>query len=286
MKRPAFQFYPADWRKDNQLQSCSLAAQGFWMNAMCIAHECEPYGHLISNGKPMQPQQLGKLIGVSGKEADKLIKELERYGVVSRCEDGCLFSRRMVRDEQLRMRRAEFGELGSEFGGLGAKYGKRGGRPKKPPLKPPLEETEGGLLKPPNELFDGGFDGGIRKPPPSSSSSSSPTKEKTKTKNSEPIGSDGSPSNTDTETIFANGVALMQSAGVSDKNARSMLGLMRKQHGEKAVADALRRCAEVQAIEPVAWLQAALKSKSGQPSAKSIAAEAMRLDEEREKHEA
>ena len=33
------------------------------------------------------------------------------------------------------------------------------------------------------------------------------------------------------------------------------------------MADALRRCAEVQAIEPVASLQAALKSKSGQPSA-------------------
>lgn len=106
--------------------------------------------------------------------------------------------------------------------------------------------------------------------------------QKQRQKNSEPNGSGGKPPNPDVETIFANGVALLQSAGVSDRNARSMLGLMRKQHGDKAVADALRRCAEVQAIEPVAWMQAALKSKSGVPTAASIAAEAMRLHDARE----
>ena len=30
MKRPAFQFYPSDWRKDMALQSCSVAARGLW----------------------------------------------------------------------------------------------------------------------------------------------------------------------------------------------------------------------------------------------------------------
>lgn len=62
MKRPAFQFYPADWRKDVELQSCSMAAQGLWINAMCIAHECEPYGHLTINNKAMTPAQLGRQV--------------------------------------------------------------------------------------------------------------------------------------------------------------------------------------------------------------------------------
>ncbi len=101
-------------------------------------------------------------------------------------------------------------------------------------------------------------------------------------KNSEPIGSAPDGAVSDADLIFGLGLPLLEAAGVKEKNARSMLGLMRKQHGEKAVVNAVQRCAEVQAIEPVAWLQAALKSKSGTPTAASIAAEAMRLHDERE----
>lgn len=106
-------------------------------------------------------------------------------------------------------------------------------------------------------------------------------------KNSEPSGSAPDGAVSDADLIFGLGLPLLEAAGVKEKNARSMLGLMRKQHGEKAVVNAVQRCAEVQAIEPVAWLQAALKSKSGTPTAASIAAEAMRLHEAREAvHEA
>ena len=73
MKRPAFQFYPADWRKDVELQSCSMAAQGLWINAMCIAHECEPYGHLTVNGRPMTAAQIGRHTGLTQREAEKLL---------------------------------------------------------------------------------------------------------------------------------------------------------------------------------------------------------------------
>ena len=143
MKRPAFQFYPADWRKDAALQSCSLAAQGLWINALCIAHECEPYGHLTINGQPMTPAQLGRLVGASAKEAAGLVDELVVAGVASKTDGGALYSRRMVRDEDLRNRRAEGGKAGSEHGAKGAEHGSKGGRPPKgrgvsePPLEPP-----------------------------------------------------------------------------------------------------------------------------------------------------
>ncbi len=155
MKRPAFQFYPADWRKDAALQSCSLAAQCLWVNIMCIAHECEPYGHLVINGKPMTAAQIARLVGISAKECEQLLSEILDAGVASRNHDGAIYSRRMVRDEDLRNRRSDGGKAGSEFGYLGAEHGRKGGRPrketgdKKPPLETPL------------------------KPPPSSSSSSS-----------------------------------------------------------------------------------------------------------------
>jgi len=112
MKRPAFQFYPADWRKDVELQSCSMAAQGLWINAMCLAHECTPYGHLTVNGKPMTPAQLGRQVGLSAKETEALVAELHEAGVLDKGEGDVIFSRRMVRDEHLRNVRADAGRLG------------------------------------------------------------------------------------------------------------------------------------------------------------------------------
>jgi hypothetical protein len=159
MKRPAFQFYPADWRKDMALQSCSVAARGLWVDMLCIAHECDPYGHLTVNGKPMTAAQIGRHTGLTERECAKLITELEDSGVLSRTEEGAIYSRRMVRDEDIRQRRAEGGKAGSEHGAKGAEHGSKGGRPsketgdKKPPFQPPLE------------------------PPPSSSSSSSASAE-------------------------------------------------------------------------------------------------------------
>lgn len=163
MKRPAFQFYPADWRKDVELQSCSMAAQGLWINAMCVAHECEPYGHLTVNGKGMNAAQLGRQVGLSAKEAEALILELEEAGVVKRTPEGVLFSKRMVEDERVRNARASGGTAGADHGAKGAKSGIKGGRP--PTDKGGfVDKTKGGLETP---LL------GFEEPPPSSSSSSS-----------------------------------------------------------------------------------------------------------------
>lgn len=143
MKRPAFQFYPADWRKDMALQSCSVAARGLWVDLLCIAHECEPYGHLTVNGKPMTAAQIARHTGLTEREAVKLLAELAEAGVSSTTDEGVIYSRRMVRDEDLRNRRAEGGKAGSEYGAMGAEYGIKGGRPPKargvsePPLEPP-----------------------------------------------------------------------------------------------------------------------------------------------------
>lgn len=112
MKRPAFQFYPADWRKDVALQSCSMAAQGLWINMLCLAHECEPYGHLTINNRAMTPAQLGRQVGLSHKEAELLVVELDDAGVLDRTSDGTIYSRRMVRDERIRNVRADAGRLG------------------------------------------------------------------------------------------------------------------------------------------------------------------------------
>lgn len=112
MKRPAFQFYPADWRKDVELQSCSMAAQGLWINAMCVAHECEPYGHLAVNGKAMNAAQIGRQVGLNARETQALLNELLEAGAARMTPEGMIFSKRMVADERLRNVRADAGRLG------------------------------------------------------------------------------------------------------------------------------------------------------------------------------
>lgn len=240
MKRPAFQFYPADWRKDAALQSCSIAAQGLWINALCIAHECEPYGHLVVNGKPMDAAKLGRLVGLSEKDCAKLICELSDAGVIERTAEGVIYSRRMVRDEDIRDKRANGGSSGAEHGIKGAEHGAKGGRPKK----------ETGANKPPLQ------------PPPSSSSSSSSSSTQI---HSVPKGTGGKPPMQPDEIIFSYGLGLLTNAGTPEKQARSFLGGLRKQHGDLALIDALRECAKAKPLQPLEWLAAALPPAGGAP---------------------
>ncbi|OZI57880.1 YdaU family protein [Bordetella genomosp. 1] len=67
------------------------------------------------------------------------------------------------------------------------------------------------------------------------------------------------PSDTAAERIFALGLPLLMSAAVPERQARAMLGLFRKHHPDAEVLRAIQRCADAQAIEPVAFLQRLLR---------------------------
>jgi hypothetical protein len=160
-KRPAFQFYPSDWRTDLGLRLCSISARGLWADILCLMHEGEPYGHLTADGRPVTVEQLARLVGEGAKQVRGWLGELRDNDVFSETDGGVIFSRRMVRDEEIRNARGSGGVAGAEHGAKGAAHGKKGGRPRKekPPLEPPFGDAEKGALK----------------PPPSSSSSSSPS---------------------------------------------------------------------------------------------------------------
>lgn len=131
MKRPAFQFYPKDWRDEQSLRLCSMAARGLWIDLMCLMHSSERYGHLELAGKPMTADQVARLVGEPAKDVKRWMAELTDNGVCSVTAEGVIFSRRMVRDESLRELRAAGGELGAEHGIKGKAFGGLGGNPKK-----------------------------------------------------------------------------------------------------------------------------------------------------------
>ncbi len=203
MKRPAFQFYPADWRKDPCLSVCSLAARGLWIELMCIAHESAEYGVLSLNGKAMTDQQIARLVGEPIQALSRLLAELEAAGVFSRDDKGAIFSRRMVKDERLRDIRAKAGRLG--------------GNPNLVKQKDKQQDNQSTKQS------------GKQSPTPSSSSSSS-EKEK------------DSPASPGAE-LWANAISMLEAQGVSHASARSFVGLQCRSYDDDTVSEAFAAAA-------------------------------------------
>lgn len=109
MKRPSFQWYPNDWLSAPDVRACSVAARGLWIDMLMLMHGGEPYGHLTMNGKVVLPPVLARIVRLNVEEVETLLAELEDMGVFSRTEEGVIYCRRMVRDEELRQVRASGG---------------------------------------------------------------------------------------------------------------------------------------------------------------------------------
>lgn len=98
MSNPWLKFYPQDWRADEKLRNCSLAARGLWLEMLAIMHRSDVYGYLLVNGKPATDAQLAVQVGALPDEVSLLVEQLETEGVFSRDRRGWIYSRRMMRD--------------------------------------------------------------------------------------------------------------------------------------------------------------------------------------------
>ncbi|MEN9671037.1 MAG: hypothetical protein RL018_1314 [Pseudomonadota bacterium] len=112
MKRPSFQFYPSDWLRDTALRSCSTGARGLWMDMICFMHEGSPYGHLKVGDKVILPSNLARMVGDSAEVVADWLLELSQAGVYETNDEGVIYSKRMIRDENLRQIRAAGGSKG------------------------------------------------------------------------------------------------------------------------------------------------------------------------------
>jgi hypothetical protein len=80
MKRPSFQFYPADWRNNAKLRRCSEAARGAWIDVLCLMHDSDEYGVLR--------WPLADIARAAGLPI-KLLKELVERDVLKGGDKGC-----------------------------------------------------------------------------------------------------------------------------------------------------------------------------------------------------
>lgn len=135
MRRPSFQFYPADWRNNANLRRCSPAARGVWIDVMCVLHDSDTYGAVH--------WPLADLAN-SANAPIKLVRELVEKSVLKGCDKGgceafvyvprsgrkdgqpvtliptqdgpVWFSSRMVKDEYVRTIRGESTRFGDGNG--------------------------------------------------------------------------------------------------------------------------------------------------------------------------
>lgn len=128
MKRPSFQFYPADWSANPNLKRCTFAEKGIWLEVMCLLHDQAEYGVLrwplleIATAVKCRVADLRALQrkGVM-KGDDDTLAEAFVYTPRSGRKDGApvtlvptqegpiWFSSRMVKDEYVRGLRADGG---------------------------------------------------------------------------------------------------------------------------------------------------------------------------------
>jgi hypothetical protein len=126
MRRPSFQFYPADWRNNANLRRCSWEARGVWVEVMGLMHDSDVYGVLRwplkeiaqALGAPMKLVQELATKGVM-KGRDKGVieafvytprsgrKDLEPVVLVPSQDGPIWYSSRMVKDEHLRAVRGD-----------------------------------------------------------------------------------------------------------------------------------------------------------------------------------
>ena len=79
---------------------------------ICYMHEGNPYGYLKVGDKVILPGNLARMCGLTALEVEGYLAELKEANVYEVDESGAIFSRRMIRDENLRAARAAGGKLG------------------------------------------------------------------------------------------------------------------------------------------------------------------------------
>lgn len=101
-KTPAFLFYPGDWLKDPELQSCSLAARGAWIDIVCLMSQCKPFGMLATDGDPWDEERLARALRGCDNSVTGAIEELKSSGVLKQNSRGFFYSKRLVEIERER----------------------------------------------------------------------------------------------------------------------------------------------------------------------------------------
>jgi hypothetical protein len=142
LKRPSFQFYPADWRGNAKLSRCSWGARGAWIAILGLLHDSDEYGVLrwplkdIVNAIGCPPSLVRELAekdvlkGADAGAVPALIyrpKSGRKLGppitILADTVGPCWYSSRMVEDEYKRQHAGGSTRFGADGGAPSPRQG-------------------------------------------------------------------------------------------------------------------------------------------------------------------
>lgn len=113
---PYMPFYVGDWLKAPEVQCLPYELQGLWFAILCYMWESVERGYLVdASGTPYSLPELSMLLRLPEQVLEQKLEQLSAKRVFSvRERDQAIFSRRMVRDEEIREKRQIAGSKGGK----------------------------------------------------------------------------------------------------------------------------------------------------------------------------
>lgn len=113
---PAMPFYVGDWLKCPEVKVLPPDVRGLWFDMICYMWESVERGVMVKpNHHPYSKNEIIRMIGKDCSNSDKWLDVLIDNGVCAiRDTDGAIYSRRMVRDEDIRQKRSRAGLIGGK----------------------------------------------------------------------------------------------------------------------------------------------------------------------------
>jgi hypothetical protein len=110
----------SDWLGDQAVRRLTLAERGMWIDLLGLAACSNPFGYVCDEmGKPLTYEEIARVTNAgSPSVVAELIDGILSKGVASRDRTGRLFNRRMIRDAELRAKKARAGRKGAEHTNL------------------------------------------------------------------------------------------------------------------------------------------------------------------------
>ncbi len=110
---PYMPFYIGDWKKDPGIQALTHEQKWIWFDMCCLMWESKERGYLTINKKPMTNGQLCNALSL---DLDKLkfcltyFKDMDLFSI--RESDKAIYSRKMIKMQDIRIKRKNAGSLG------------------------------------------------------------------------------------------------------------------------------------------------------------------------------
>lgn len=111
---PAMPFYFGDWRKAPEIRALDLDVRMIWFEMLGFMWESTERGYFTIKGKPVITPVISKMLGIDITAFKSALDQMEEFDVFSKREDGAIYSRKMVADEEIRLNKSLAGKKGME----------------------------------------------------------------------------------------------------------------------------------------------------------------------------